>query len=164
MKTLSVEKVKTIIQKPMRRVITAYAPQHYVLRNYFLSFPQMKFEIVAHQDSNNQKFNIDYLEVHLYQREQYRRKAFLPNIMSTGSVCLGNDFFFAEFDCSFEEFQQRIIHEFWSSHFNLNSGITDLHWYIEKLGYQSIFDYLDDWQRKTKENPKWVPDVDFFGL
>jgi hypothetical protein len=78
---------------------------------------------------------------------------------------------------SIEELQSYIINLFWTSKFtDINDKFLDfgaIIYFLEYtwpeieicyscLPYDKFNEYFDSWERKTKENPKWVPGLDFF--
>jgi hypothetical protein len=152
--------VGTIIQEPIRRSIQIEGTR------YFLSFPQLKFQITTIYNSLNHHF-FDNLKVFVRINETDYSIPFLPNFFP-GGVCLGLD------DVSNKNPQQLynyIIANFWTSKFT-NSLINAQHHkrYLQHLingqqyPYQHSKEFFNYWQQKTKENPNWIPNAEFFKI
>ena len=144
---------QTIFQPPMRRIITVN-PSH-----YFLSFPKMKFKIDANINANKSycEIMLQGLTISFLLDKRYKAAPFLPNLYWQGQVCMGN--FVHNTFPNMETLIRETISEFWSSLFdNQWTVCTD---FVKR---KSIHKYFKEWQQRTKEDPKWIPDKKFFGI
>jgi hypothetical protein len=155
-----------IIFEPMRRIV--FIGNH----KRFLSFPKMKFEITYFQV--NKKYCPIRLQVYTCIDEKYYNIPILPNMLFSGSTCL--PLVLSSFQ-SPKKLKSYLINSFWTSRFaDLNDLFVDVsavtHFmrhigsHINKppttLQIARFNEYFDLWEKKTKEDPKWVPGLDFF--
>ena len=158
-----------IIFEPMRRIV--FIGNH----KRFLSFPKMKFKIIYFQV--NKKYCPIRLEVETCIDEKYYNIPILPNMLFSGSTCLplGN-LVLSSFQSS-KKLKSYIINSFWTSKFsNLNDffvEVSSVSYFMQHIGSHinkpptklqiaRFNEYFDLWEKKTKEDPKWVPGSDFF--
>ena len=63
---------------------------------------------------------------------------------------------------------QEAVEAFWYFKFTKNWYYCDVLYQAIRIEgvapFRKIEDYLEYWQQKTKENPNWVPDKNFFGI
>ena len=149
----------------------------------FLSLPSILFSIPYHSRSSSLKLGrSSILVAYKFQDKIYLPS--LPNTCDTCAICLGDndDLFDLNHFLSDtkEELAKKIISYYWSSEFNYdlngakeiynpnlykNSSNNSLKQYNLKCEkYEnpqdwngSVLGSYDDWAKKTKENPEWVP-------
>lgn len=56
--------------------------------------------------------------------------------------------------------QKAVLDHFWQASFTDSWNLSILYYY--HLNVRSPHQYFELWQKKTKEEPKWIPDEDFF--
>lgn len=153
----------TIIQKPMRRMVIAGN------RKYFFSFPRMKFKLTFAHNKWHKKYYLRTLRVSLYLDRKYRQIAFLPNIFTRGYVCMGCHHRVTQGHKTKKELANAIISGFWSSNFTHEASYNCV-CLVRRIRkskqylYNCLVDYFNDWERRTKEDPKWKPNKKFWGL
>ena len=157
-------KTTEVISEPVRRTIFVGN------RSYFLSFPKMRFNIEYCQIKVNCSFTRLMLRICI--DEKYYNIPILPNMIFNGVVCLP---FVERTFQSVEELQSYIINLFWSSRFaDANDPDLDslfifmrrispnINCSARHLCEKQFNEYFELWEKKTKEDPKWVPGLDFF--
>jgi hypothetical protein len=147
--------IETITLEPSRRVIFVGD------RKFFLSFPKMTFSIIyRHYDDGDLGFC--GLTVKFYEKRY--SLALLPNFFNHGAVCLGivasNKF------STLEDLKKCVLEKFWNSRFsnigNDYDAIKDFVYYVDYYHRTTPYEYLKLWQKKTKEDATWIPDVGVF--
>jgi hypothetical protein len=138
------------IQMPIRRSVNVSGIR------YFLSFPQLKFQVDC-QFQDNLYRAIPYISVWCQFDGNDYAIPLLPNFFNHGTVCLGDNLVGHH---QFEEAKKAAIESFWTTQFDHEDISCGR--FVNHLGFENIQDYLQYWQQKTKEDPSWIPDKNFF--
>jgi hypothetical protein len=152
-----IAKIQEIILEPTRRTIFVGD------KHFFLSFPIMKFEIYIQKVGSYIRF--EFLKLKIYIGDAFHELPFLPNMFFSGNLCLSivNEYFEDT-----EQLQSAVIEAFWTEKFSSIidydveiAAISDFAQYVSRANLD-YFGYFELWEKKTKENPRWVPGLDFF--
>lgn len=143
---------KTVIflQSPNRRIIT------YRNNTYFLSMPYVLFKV--NYTSAGRKFQFHSLQVGFTTTKKIanRTKIFQPPLPNMGNyVCLGR-YSPWPFD-SIEDMCASVIQKFWAGNF---TNSMNSYWLHYKCDGRILGDF-EKWQKKTRENPKWIPSAKY---
>jgi hypothetical protein len=147
--------LEEVLLEPTRRTIFVGD------RHFFLSFPKMKFKIGF--SKNNNLFVYHKLIIETFIDGKYYKFTILPNMHTSGSMCLQINHRFK----TVQELVSYVIEQFWSSRFSsvdsMNFDFEAVLYFLENIKSNFGFnEYFELWEKKTKENPRWVPGSDFF--
>lgn len=148
------EKFAAIEIKPCVRSVKMISENYITARDYsFLSFPYIVMVINFFKVNNIYKSIATKI---FFGKKSYRKNSSRPFLTASGiishtsilngEICLGRSFENNTLKC----FVESIISHFWQTPFNFNSGC------------RMLFGTLAQWKKKSKENPEFVLDLDFF--
>ena len=162
------------IQKPNKRMVKANVNLRHVSQkltgqfskfqgSFFLSFPYVFFRIIYHKNENNRfYFYKNGLSVALGVDENVEKifRPPMPNIFNHLGICFPVQ---EEYFSDIESMCNSCVRDFWASEFSYTPDNTyDFsHYYSGNRNSQysenSIFSDYNQWAKKTKENPDWIP-------
>lgn len=176
-------KIEIYKEYPAKKISFSVPPSHRTIffrshtkftsdQKFWLSFPRMKFAAVDSWAGG--------LLYTAFQKENLLYYPHLPNVYQDLKICMGS---ISLDENDIEKSVNHLLKVFWQSQFNC--GTTEaLRNYVKveqaelvqgnritpgltHTGEQKILEFLQEWERKTKDSPSWMPDdglIPFLGI
>lgn len=157
-------RIIVVEQTPVKRTI------RYGDNFYFVSLPKVRFEVYYTGDTRGsilqwpQQPMVNFYRLCFQAFTKNDEKIICPILPNTqignGVVCMGTSDVFPE--TTSESLAIRAVSQFWSSRFTaaISEGIKLRNNHFGLKG--GVKGYFESWRDKTKADPKWIPDEDFF--